>query len=164
MLGNTRGCSWTFVDVRGHSQSTLEAPGALIQEPPSRKTDFLTRSVSERVLVSTEHFTNSKRFLHSQSNLHDTLEHLGPLGFQNNTDHDCVRASIETVRNNFRRDRSKHHFDRNLHLGTSTIDHERPQPSRVILHHHKPSQDALWAPWMFVDVVTVDGSCVEEMT
>ena len=155
-----------FVDVRGRTQSTLGAPGALIPEPPSQKTDFLTKSVSERVLMYTEHFTNSKRFLHSQSAPHDTSEYLAPLGFQNNTDHDCVRASIETepVSNNFRRNRSEHHFDRNLHLGTSTIDHERPQPSRAILNHPKPSQDALWTLWMFVDVAIVDGSCVEEMT
>ena len=104
--------------------------------------------------------------LHNQSHVYDSFEHLGSLGLQNNIDCNCVRASIqpEPTNRNFSWNRSERHFDRNLHLGTSTIDHERPQPSRMILNHHKPPQDALWALWMFVDVAIDDGSCVEEMT
>ena len=160
------GHPWMFVDVRGRTQSTLNAPGSLIPEPSMQKAVFLSKSVSEGALAPREKFTDSKRFLHNQSHLYDSFEHLGWLGLQNNIDCNCVRAYTqpEPTNKNFRWNRPEHHFDRNLHLGTSTIDHERPQPSRMILNHHKPPQDALWALWMFVDVAIVDGSCVEEMT
>ena len=140
-----RGHPWVFVDVRGRTQITLGAPGVLIPEPPMQKTVFLSKSLSERASVSTEHFTDSKRFLHNQSLFYDSFEHLGTLGLQNNIDCDCVRTSMlaESMNSNFRRNHSEYHFDRNLHLGTSTIDHERPQPSRMILNHHKPPQDSL---------------------
>ena len=96
----------------------------------------------------------------------DSLEHLAPLGFWDNIDYYCARDSIRTqpMNNNFRKKRSDHRFERNMHLGTSTNVHERPQPSSMVLNHHKPPQDALRALWMFVDIAAVDGSCVEEMT
>ena len=93
-----------FVDVRGRTEITLGAPGVLIPEPPMQKTVFLSKSLSERASVSTEHFTDSKRFLHNQSLLCDSFEHLGTLGLENNVDCECVRASIEaeSINNIFR--------------------------------------------------------------
>ena len=98
------GHPWMFVDVRGRTQSTLDALGALIPEPPGQKAVFLSKSVSERALASREQFMDSKRFLHNQSHLYDSFEHLGSLGLQNNIDCNCVRASIqpEPTNKNFR--------------------------------------------------------------
>ena len=93
-----------FVDVRGRTQSTLDAPEAVIPEPPRQKAVFLSKSVSEGALAPREKFTDSKRFLHNQSHLYDSFEHLGSLGLQNNIDCNCVRAYTqpEPTNKNFR--------------------------------------------------------------
>ena len=92
------------MDVRGRTQITVGAPGVLIPETPRQKTVFLSKSLSETASVPTEHFTDSKRFLHNQSHLDDSFEHLGSLGLQNNIDCNCVHASIqrEPTNKNFR--------------------------------------------------------------